>query len=83
MTRSFHALVHGEILDAFRFNPMGPVFFVILLLVFARLSLEAATGRSVIIPVPKPLLLTSIALLLGLWLGFGMTRIFLEITAIG
>jgi len=83
MTRSFQALAHGEILDSLRFNPMGPVFLFILLMVFAKLSLEVATGRKVTIEVSKPLARASLALLLGLWLGFGMTRLLLELAAKG
>jgi len=83
MTRSFQALAHGEFLESFRYNPMGPVFLFILLIVFAKLSLEVTMGRKVTIGAPQPLLRGSIALLFGLWLGFGMTRLLLEIAAKG
>lgn len=83
MTRSFQALAHGEIFDSFRFNPMGPVFLFLLLMVFAKLALEVATGRKVAINAAKPLVRGSLALFFGLWLGFGMTRLLLEIAAKG
>lgn len=82
-TRAFHATAHGEILTAFVLNPAGAVLFLLLPLLFLRLSLEALTGRTFRSGIPNRFTLAAVTLLVGIWLGFGATRMILELSGYG
>lgn len=81
-TRAFHAAAHGEIMTALGLNPAGTVLFLMLPLLFLRLSLEAMTGRTYRPVIPRRFVTAAVTLLLGLWLAFGATRLVLELSAL-
>ncbi|MGA9119801.1 MAG: DUF2752 domain-containing protein [Bacteroidota bacterium] len=46
MSRSLHALAHGEVLNSFRFHVMGPVLFVGVLALLFIFAYESIAGKS-------------------------------------
>lgn len=81
MTRAFQAAAHGDISGALGLNPAGTVVFLLLPLVLLKLSLESFTRSKLRLNVPKPLFRVAMALFIGLWLGFGVARMLLEMSA--
>jgi hypothetical protein len=45
MTRSLHAISHGALVESLRYHLMGPAVFVLMLISFIVLGLEAAVGK--------------------------------------
>jgi len=45
MTRSLHAISHGELSESVRYHLMGPALFMVMLLSLAVFSLEAVSGK--------------------------------------
>jgi hypothetical protein len=74
MTRSLHALVHGNIPDAVRYHLMGPILFAAALFLAGLWGAEAALGRRLPLPaapVAGKIAAGAIALL---WLGYWLVR---------
>ena len=45
MTRSLHAISHGELSESVRYHLMGPALFIVMLLSLVVVSLEAVSGK--------------------------------------
>lgn len=45
MTRSLHAIAHGEITASFQYHLMGPLVFLLMLLLVAWLAFESVSGK--------------------------------------
>lgn len=71
MTRAFHALLHGDIIGAFRFNLFMPVMFFFLAFVFVSLVMLAVRGRGLDFKVFSPKVTWTIFVLL---IMFGVIR---------
>lgn len=71
MTRSFHALLHGDIIGAFRYNLFMPLMFGFLAYVFFSLVLLTLRGRGLDFKIFSPKIMSTIIVLLVL---FGVVR---------
>ena len=49
MTRSLHAISHGELTESLRYHLMGPAVFIVMLLSFIVLALEVVSGKQLAI----------------------------------
>ncbi len=74
MTHSFHAFAVGRPGPAFHYNRMGPFLFVLLMLLFLKLSLELVTQREIRMRRPKIPLRIACLLISGLWMAFWAVR---------
>ena len=57
LTRGFHALFHGDILDALHFNALLPVYLFIGIYLYVALGLIVVRGRGLPFNIFKPYLL--------------------------
>lgn len=71
MTRSFHALVHGDIIGAFRFNLFMPLMLGFIAYIFVSLTLLAIRGKSLSFEIFSPRITWTIFVLLMI---FGVVR---------
>jgi hypothetical protein len=74
MTHSFHAFAIGRFGTAFRYNWMGPLLFVMLMLLLLKLSVEVLTKKRTGFECPKILLRIACLLITALWLTFWAVR---------
>ena len=57
LTRGFHALFHGDILEALHFNALLPVYLLVGIYLFVALGLIVVRGRGLPFNIFKPYLL--------------------------
>ena len=57
LTRGFHALFHGDILDALHFNALLPIYMLVGIYLFVTLGLIVVRGRGLPFNIFKPHLL--------------------------
>jgi hypothetical protein len=76
MTRSFHALMHGELATAIRYHLMGPVVFLLVLLSLVKLTAEAVSGRQAAILSGMKVRLSGVLLLAAVWFVYWVVRLF-------
>ena len=71
LTRSGLALGHGDIIDAFRFHPLGPLFAAEALLVGMVIAVRGWRGMPLkpAQPVVDRWLIANVTVLLGVWLA--------------
>lgn len=78
MTRSLHAIVHGNLAASVRYHMFGPVVFLGLLFCFAVFAMEAFGGNSVVICVEKKVRSRVIGAFAVLWFVYWGCRLTLE-----
>jgi hypothetical protein len=78
MTRSFHAAACGELGEALRFHPLGPILLAGILFVGAIAGGEAVAGRTLAARPPKRTVVRIAAVLGSGWLLFGVVRAVIE-----
>lgn len=78
MTRSLHAISHGELIASLRYHMMGPVIFFGVLLFSLVLSVEAMTGKRIILPASRKNTKHMLLLLAIIWLVYWGTRLTTE-----
>lgn len=71
MTRAFHAFFSGDLVAAFDYNALFPIFVLLISFFFVSLSLYAARGRGLRVELLRPKALWAIFILLLL---FGVLR---------
>ena len=71
MTRGFHALFNGDILDALHYNALLPIFSFIFIYLVISLILTAVRGRGLSWKIFNP---TVLWIIFGLLLAFGIVR---------
>ncbi len=74
MTHSFHAFATGRPAAAFHYNWMGPVLFVILIILFLKLLVEALAGKKTGFENSKNLHRIVCLIIPVLWLTFWAVR---------
>lgn len=73
LTRGFHALLHGDVFTALRFNALLPVYLLIFVYLFARIFSVAVGGRGLNFNIFRP---NFIWAFLTVSLVFGVVRNF-------
>lgn len=75
LTRSFHALMHGDPAGAAGFHLMGPVLFIAVILAGVRWAVEAARGEVLRFRVAPAALRLGAWALGVLWFGYWVVRL--------
>ncbi|MCG7633890.1 DUF2752 domain-containing protein [Gordonia McavH-238-E] len=76
LTRSWVALMHGDVGSAFTFNVFGPVFLVLTAVTVVTAALTLVRRRGAPLSTWRDLVLGPVgAVLLGVWLTYGVVRI--------
>ena len=76
LTRSWVALMHGDVGSAFTFNIFGPVFLVLTATTVVAATLTLVRRRGSPLSGWRDLVLGPVgAVLLGVWLAYGLARI--------
>ncbi|ANY24428.1 DUF2752 domain-containing protein [Gordonia terrae] len=76
LTRSWVALMHGDVGSAFTFNVFGPVFLVLTAVTVVTATLTLVRRRGAPLSTWRDLVLGPVgAVLLGVWLTYGVVRI--------
>jgi hypothetical protein len=75
LTRSFHAMAHLELINAFAFHLMGPLLFMGVLLFGLKNLAEIVTGKSLKLNLPSGFYGKSLVILLITWIFYWVLRI--------
>jgi len=78
LSRSFHAVTHFQLKDAFTFHIMGPVLYISFLFFFFKFAYESFSGNKLILwfkMVNRRVLIYSF---FGIWMGFWLIRFLKE-----
>ena len=78
LTRSLHAISHGELAESIRHHLMGPAVFIFMLLSFIVLSLEAVSGKRLKIGMEGKGRWRVVVLLGVVWLTYWGARLITE-----
>ncbi len=78
MTRSLHAILHGELAESVRYHLMGPAVFIVMLLSFILLSLEAVIGKRLKINTGGKDRRQAVLLFAVVWLTYWCARLITE-----
>jgi hypothetical protein len=78
LTRSLHAISHGEFAASLRWHLFGPAVFVAMLLGFAAFTMEAASGRSFAIRSSRRTRNRILIALAALWFIYWSVRLYTE-----
>ena len=78
MTRSLHAIMHGNLASSVRYHLFGPAVFLGLLLCLAVFATEAFSGRTVVICAGKKVRNRIIGVFAVLWFVYWGARLTLE-----
>jgi len=81
MTRSLHAISHGELIESVRHHLMGPAVFIVMLLSFIVLFLEAASGKRLRIDMGRRTRWQAVVLFAVVWLTYWGARLITEFMA--
>jgi hypothetical protein len=79
MTRSLHAIAHGELLASVHYHLMGPLAFAVMLLGFLRWTAEGFTGRRIRAGIGAVVRRRAISAILVTWVLFGVIRLSVEL----
>ncbi|MFZ5518002.1 MAG: DUF2752 domain-containing protein [Candidatus Zhuqueibacterota bacterium] len=75
LSRSFYAVSHFHIHDAFRYHLMGPILFLIFALVLVKLSFEIALRKAIRVSIPRSAMTIALIVFFGTWLIYWLTRL--------
>ena len=81
MTRSLHAILHGDLIASVKFHAMGPILFLLAILSMIVLSAEALAGKEVLIPWKTGSARKLIFTIMIFWLLYWGTRLISELAA--
>ncbi|MFH0992603.1 MAG: DUF2752 domain-containing protein [bacterium] len=81
MTRSLHAILHGDLVGSLRFHLFGPILFLCVLLFSIVLWLEIVSGRGLKLKTTRGHLKHFTVLFLVFWLVYWAGRILTELIA--
>lgn len=79
MTRSLHAITHGELITSLRYHLMGPVIFTGVFLFFIVLSVEAVKGRRIELSVRRKSTKQLVLMFAIVWLVYWGARLITEV----
>jgi len=79
LSRSFFAISHLHFKDSFGYHLMGPIIFVIMLLLILKFSVEFISGREVQINVKGAVIKIALTAFIGVWIIFCIIRFVNEI----
>jgi hypothetical protein len=80
LTRSLHALSHGELIGAFGYHLMGPVIVLCMMFMAGVLSFEAMSGRRLHAEVEKKHRTVATSIFVASWLVYWGIRLISELT---
>ncbi len=78
MTRSLHAMLHGELAASFRYHLLGPAVFAGMLLCLILFAFEAVSGNRLSFNLSGALKKQAVALLAAVWFLYWGARLFTE-----
>ncbi len=79
LSRSFHAVTHFQLKDAFTFHIMGPVLYLTFLFFFFKFTFESVSGEELRIKL-KPILKRALIIsFVFIWSGFWLVRFLTEL----
>jgi len=78
LTRSFYAVAHFKIADAISFHRMGPVLYLILLLLLLKFISELILKKAITIRLTPGMSKLLVTILFGLWMFFWISRLVTE-----
>jgi hypothetical protein len=79
MTRSLHAIAHGEVLASVHYHLMGPLMFAVMLLGFLRWTAEGCSGRRIRAGIGAVARRWAMSAILVTWVLFGVIRLGVEL----
>ena len=78
LSRSFHAVANANIIDAFGFHLLGPLFFLLLLFVSILFSYEAISGKRIKLSWGKLTKKVIVILVFASWFLYWVARMTME-----
>jgi len=81
MTRSLHAIAHGELSESVQYHLMGPAFFIVMFLSGCVLTFEAASGKRMQLDAAGRSRRKAVLLLAIVWLTYWGARLITEFMA--
>lgn len=78
MTRSLHAISHGELAAALRYHLFGPVVFIGMLLYLVICTAEAISGKQSTPGIGAKTTKRAVTIFALVWLVYWIARLFLE-----
>jgi hypothetical protein len=78
MTRSLCAVSHWHIREAIRFHPMGPVLYLVCLVLFGKFLFEFTARKEVRIQIKPFIIKSTLLILFILWVGLWIFRLLTE-----
>lgn len=78
LTRSVHAMAHGDVAAAVGWHPIGPVLFLAGAAAGIFWGIEAVAGRPIRVPSSRATARIALVTIGVLWIGFWLARMVLE-----
>ncbi len=82
MTRSLHAITHGEVAASIRYHLLGPVVFLGMLLCFTLFAAEAIRGKKSLIPINRKIKTQVFFMIALVWIVYWGARLAAEFGSI-
>ena len=79
LTRSLHAMAHGDVGAAVGFHPMGPLLFLACVVAAGIWGVEAARGKPARIAASRATKRLAVAASACAWVGYWLVRLALEL----
>ena len=80
LTRSLHAMSHGELIGAFGYHLMGPVIVLCMMFMAGVLAFEAMSGRRLHVAAAKKHRTFAMSMVVVTWLVYWGIRLISELT---
>ena len=80
LSRSFYAISHFHLQEAFAFHWMGPIVYFAFLILFFKFSFETTARRTIQVRIGSLMMRIAIIVFLALWFGCWVVRLFGEMS---